>query len=91
MIHASMRLRSHSRSSSGCKKKTCSSIASFLMHPCSVKVCMPAVPSGQQKKSRYQCNDRFVDSVLFSGCNGVVEAHICNPPGKAARRRSCRV
>jgi hypothetical protein len=30
--------------------------------------------------NRYRCNDSFVDSVLFSGCGGVVGARICNPP-----------
>jgi len=30
--------------------------------------------------NRYRCNNSFVDSVLFSGCGGVVEACICNPP-----------
>jgi hypothetical protein len=37
---------------------SCGSTASFLLHPCSVKLCA--------SYGQYMCNDQFVDSVLFA-------------------------
>ena len=59
------------------------------MHPCSVKVCLRMAPGGSgdgddrrsSSSNKYKCNDKFVDSVLFSDSgHWVVEARVCNPP-----------